>query len=678
MLWETNARGTRGRHWHAGSALMRLRKAGLLGLLIAALTACGSTPEDPLLDDETGAMMVANSAESASIDELNGQTVSGTIYILLEANKNVKEIHFHLNDASVPLKVDASVPYDLQLDTTLLVDGRHVLTARTPTANKKSMREVARSEFTVKNDEPVEDAGPEDPEDPAPGPDSEPKPKDELDDQPSDGGGSPEYDHLAQVYVSPSGSDSNSGSAVEPFQSFMRALGDAALNRSKGVGTRINLFPGMYRDAFITGHPAGSGPLIVIEALSPGDTVVSGADVFRDWACSGGVCSHAWSHSWGADPDPWDRGVGELARRREMVIVDGVNFDQVLSRTALVPGSFYVDEAQGRLHVMPSSLSTLDGSVVEVAVRPFLMRLQGMNDVVIKGLRFQHAASPFRRSAVEIIDQRNVVIEDSEFVWNGQNGIWFRAQDVTVRRSAMNNNGSSGVSAFKLADALFEDTEASYNNWRGFRSGYVGWEVGQKFAAAHRIVLRRHTGSHNLTRGLWFDWDAVDVLVEDSVFCDNHTNGMFIEAVQGPITLKNNIFCRNPLSGIQTSGTNRFTLANNVFDQNGHSAVNISGDFDRVVTDWETGEKHTLNNSAWLWRGNLMRGAVGARLITTSLTTSRWHDLMITSHLDYNFYEHDTQQAFQVPGGQTLDIEGWRSNTGHDANSSFSTIVASR
>jgi trimeric autotransporter adhesin len=482
------------------------------------------------------------------------------------------------------------------------------------------------------------------------------------------------------LYVDPGSAqsdDANLGSASEPLATIAEGLHRAYAARERGTSTRIRLKPGVYRETLVESSPGG-GPLIVIEALSPGEVIISGADVFTNWTCSGGVCSHEWNYAWGADPDPWGQGVGELARRREMVIIDGANLDQVLSRTALFPGSFYVDETQGRLHVMPTNQSTLDGSLVEVAVRPFLMRLQGLNDLVIKGIRFQHAASPFRRSAVEVVDQHNVLIEDSEFVWNGQNGVSLKAHDVTLRRSTMSHNGSSGVSAFKLADALFEDTEASYNNWRGFRAGYIGWEVGQKFAGAHRVVLRRHTGSHNLTRGLWFDWDATDVVVEDSVFCDNHTNGMFIEAVQGPITLNNNLFCRNPLSGLQTSATNRFTLTNNAFDNNGRSAINISGDFNRVVTDWETGEQHTLNNSNWQWRDNLMRGATGARLITTSFTTSQWNDLMTTSHLDFNSYVHDVHQAFQIPGGLTVDFTTWKSNTGHDERSSFSTVVASQ
>ena len=468
------------------------------------------------------------------------------------------------------------------------------------------------------------------------------------------------------------GSDSSSGSATAPLRTIGAALDRAVANRSSGHGTRINVAPGVYRESLIGTFNSAPSPVIVIQATEPGAVTISGADVWTGWSCSGDRCSKAWPYRWGTDPNPWRISIGELARRREMVLVNGTNLDQHMSLGALTPGSFFVDESAGRIHVRAPAGVDLNAAVVEVAVRPRLMRLQGMSDFVVRGLRFSHAASEFRSSAVQIVDQNRVVIEDSTFSWNGQTGISFKGRDFTIRNTYMNNNGSSGFSGFKVADVLFEDTESSYNNWRGERAAYRGWNVGHKFVSAHRLTLRRHVAVGNWTRGFWLDVDAARVVIEDSVFCDNRTNGIFVEASQGPITIRDSVFCRNVESGLLTSATHRLTLESNVFYDNGRSAVHISGDFNRSSTDWETGERYTLNNEDWTWLRNVMRASGDHLIISTTHPADRFAALMASSRFSENTYWHASrQEVFQVGGGSRLNFDGWRSRTSQDATSSF-------
>ncbi|MBA3890936.1 MAG: right-handed parallel beta-helix repeat-containing protein [Gemmatimonadaceae bacterium] len=450
------------------------------------------------------------------------------------------------------------------------------------------------------------------------------------------------------------------------------------MSRQTGAGTRINLHNGVYRegiDRFID----SSGQLIVIEAVNVGEAIVSGADVFADWTCSNGLCEHHWPHGWGADQNPWEGTVriGELARRREMVVVDGVNLAQVLSRGALEPGAFYVDQASSRLIVRPPSGSSLNDSLVEVAVRRHLLRMQGLSDFVIRGVRFQHAASAFRRAAVEIVDQNDVTIEDSWFEWNGQVGLALKGFRLNIRNTVMNNNGASGIGGFQVGDVLLEESETSFNNWRGLRGGFTGWDVGNKIFAAHRVIVRRHTAMHNESRGLWFDIDIVDVVVEDSVLSDNRLDGLFLEKAQGPIVVRDNTISCNGESGILTSALNDFLLERNRVEFNATGAVKISGSFDVRFSDFETGERLLLNNSEWTWRDNVFSVAGRAPLVTTTHGESRWRQLIATSNFEGNRYLAGTAEAFRPPG-ERLTFSQWQRSTGQDRRSRFTVIAPGR
>jgi mannuronan 5-epimerase len=484
---------------------------------------------------------------------------------------------------------------------------------------------------------------------------------------------SPDYDHLMQLHVSPSGADDASGTVDDPLRSIGEALARAHANRSEGSGTRINLGPGVYRESLIGSYSSTGGPLIVIESVLPHAAIVSGSDVWNGWTCGGGgICTHEWPYRWGASPNPWSSvDIGELARRREMIVVNGLNLDQHLAGEALTPGSFSVDEGAGTVAMRPPAGVVLAEALVEVAVRSTLMRLQGMSDFVIKGVVFTHAATPFRASAIEVVDQHRVLLEGVAIVLNGQTGVWFKGTQFTVRDTVMNHNGSSGFSALRVADVLFEDTETSHNNWRGVRGGYTGWEVGQKLVSAHRTILRRHVAEGNATRGLWLDTDASDVLIEQSRLCDNLTNGLFVEASQGPIVVRDSQFCGNRESGLLTSATHRITLQGNQFDGNDRSAVHISGDFDRTSTDWETGETHVLNNEDWTWTGNTMTAPHEVLIVSTTHPSHRWTDLMASADFDRNVYAGSPATVFQVPDGRRLSFSEWQTETGQDENSVF-------
>jgi hypothetical protein len=635
--------------------------------LAAALTGCSNVvPEATLLVQAEGASSVA----------LDGATVDGTITVLVRLAADYDTIDIRIDGASGPTlheRIDGP-PLALVFDTTTVPDGAYTLEAEAFAPNGAAPRHL-RAVFSVANadsisappGDPGSPGGPADQNDPA-SPDAPAPPEQELTPPITS---DPEDTSMARLFVGPSGTDAADGSASAPLRTVMEAVRRAVANRALGVGTRITLYDGVYRESVARSFASSSGAAIVLEAHNPGGAVISGADVFTAWTCSSGVCTHAWPYAWGADPDDWNRGVGELARRREMVVVDGVNLGQVSSLGELVPGAFYVDDVGGRMVLKPPHGSSLAGAVVEVAVRPHLLRLQGLNDLVVRGIRFQHAASPFRRGAVEIVDQNDVLLDGVEVRWNGQHGLSIRGSRITVRGATLNDNGSSGIVGFRVTDMVLEDSESSFNNWRGVRAEYDGWEVGNKFYAVHRMVVRRHTAVENASRGFWFDTDVRDVVIEASTFADNRREGLFIEKVAGPIAVRDSAFLRNGDAGIVTSATQGFTLERSSLEHNARNAVRIAGDFGVRETDFETGEQRTLVNAHWTWRDNTMVAAGTTAVIGTSHPQEEWDRLMDSAHFDRNRYAAGVSEAFTLPG-ERVTFEVWRTRTQQDADSLFS------
>lgn len=482
-----------------------------------------------------------------------------------------------------------------------------------------------------------------------------------------------EYAQLEQLFVSPQGSDANSGAADAPLGTISAALRLALDNRRAGSGTRINLAPGTYRESLVDRFDGRSGPLIVIEGEVPGETVITGSDVWTDWDCTGAACTHAWPHAWGSAPNPWPGlvEVGELARRREAVFVDGSPLRQVLSERDLTPGSFYVDEARGQLHVVPPTRVGIREQKVEVAVRPVLMRLQGLDNLVVRGITFQHAASNFREAAVDIVDQDDVLLEDVVVTWNGQTGVALKGSRLMVRDAEIVHNGSSGLTGYQTRDTTIIDTSTSYNNWRGLAGGYTSWEVGNKFLYTHRLTLVRHTSVGNASRGMWFDTDAVDVTISDSRFCENLTDGLFLEAVQGPFSVLDSRFCANGRYGIMTSATENLTLVGNKVEGNRISQLGLTGDFGTVIEDWETGDRHALENVNWTWRANVIVAPPESRLVTITYPPAARDTLFATSDFDENLYSAESTAAFTLEPGVDVGFQQWQAATQMESSSIF-------
>jgi hypothetical protein len=483
-------------------------------------------------------------------------------------------------------------------------------------------------------------------------------------------------------------SDENPGTEKLPLQSISRATALAVANNAKGVGTRIRIAPGMYRDRVdlpYRGKKQTDAP-IVFEATEKGKSILSGADIFTDWRKVDGeenIYWHAWPHKWGPreqvkDPVWIKCGIfyEPILLRKETAYCNGQLLKLVLSPLDLREGTMYVSEEEEKLIVwLPRGLDART-ALMEVPVRAGLFRVRAQRNIVLRGLVVQHDNSYYGMSSAVSFSQnsQNIVIEDCRFEWNNCGGYGFNTvREVTVRRVVSNYNGGSGAQGSRLHNVLFEDTENSYNNWRGHWGEFYGWSVsGTKFLEVSNAVWRRNRSFGNYGFGFWFDIGCHDIVMDACFWARNTRQGIFIEANQGPITIQNSVIAFNG-GGVMSTNSQGVTLAHNVLYGNASSQICPQGKRDRPIRHWSYGgktENLVLNIRDWNLTGNVVV-SIGKRQTGLNLAYADPELFIKTLASDGNIWFNASASRVFMLSGVPMNLAEWRSVSGQDRQSRF-------
>lgn len=417
------------------------------------------------------------------------------------------------------------------------------------------------------------------------------------------------------------GSDKRgTGVADRPLKTLGRALEFARRSYARGSKVRIELGPGSFREEgfFEMGHPNPNAYLHLV-AKEKQTAVVTG---FDDWTGdrkhtspwqreSDGAYSKPWNRDWGFATEGIAHGPDRefdqsLIARREYVVMDGdLTLRQVLGRSELNPGTFFIDDSQRRLYLKPPAGKDPNRDRTEVAVRPHRVPYQGwlwtfwnVQNLKIEGLAFTGAASFPNGANLHIARQcKNVVIKDCVFKNNGSGGLNFVADDqqkppqfdgvtdVSVRNCVVTDNGTYGYSG-GFNNGLFDDNQFSRNNVRGHWAGYCGWSIaGAKFVLVNGCRLQNNLITENLTGGLWFDIHCRDVWVKDCTITDNvghqangevDERGVFFEISEGPLLIEKCEVSRNAI-GIQIGNSRDVTIRDCQITNNLLTQIGLEG-----------------------------------------------------------------------------------------------------
>lgn len=414
-------------------------------------------------------------------------------------------------------------------------------------------------------------------------------------------------------------SDSNPGTEESPLRTIQRAVDLAGQDTRAGKESRIIIHPGVYRENVdITNRPGNH--LLILEAAEPGTVTLSGSDIFDEWEPVAGeenLYAHHWPYKFGWEPNPWP---GDLAlrypegTRRELLFINKEPMVQVVREDELAEGTYIVDEANERILLYAPTGIDPNNVLTEASVRPQelygafskLIRVFRVNNVRISGFRVEHAAagSLSNDAGIAVRGASNVMIEDMEIIYNNGFGLSISNQgdtpseNIIVRNTITNFNGSQGMANGGVYNSLFENGEASYNNWRGALWGATGWApCGFKMAYMQGMIMRDYVATQNHASGGWMDDNNADILFERFYSVNNFRAGLSLEANFGPIVVRDSIMYGNTvgINGFDNSGVR--VENSHIFD-NSTGQVRMAGstsltqeELDQIEEGWRRGRQ---------------------------------------------------------------------------------------
>lgn len=274
------------------------------------------------------------------------------------------------------------------------------------------------------------------------------------------------------------------------------------------------------------------------------------------------------------------------------------------NQDSMPENSFYYHHATKALYIQ-TSLATLNGHLVEVSVRPISLSGQGVTDITMRNLKFQHANTSTKlRSGLISMTGLRLTLDNMQVSQGDSVGITLIGNDITLRNSTANQCGQLGILARGERMQLINN-ETNDNNTRGFNKW---WEAGgAKFVGNDGLqnsLLSEHKALRNQGDGIWFDWKNRNNTVQNSLAAYNTGFGIHYEASdQGRII--NNVVVANQQRGIYLPHSSKSLVAFNLVASNKMQGIaiidenrrdpNPKGEFDFSAN----GNKVLANIIAW-------------------------------------------------------------------------------
>lgn len=323
----------------------------------------------------------------------------------------------------------------------------------------------------------------------------------------------------------PQASDQNAGTAEAPFKTIGKAASVVA------AGDAVTIRTGVYRETVVIEKGGTPDKPIRFQPDVAANVVVTGADVLRDLVREPGedaVFSAPWPHlflGWTSNRAHPDDDFHKLIGRAEQVFVQGYPLRQVLTRSQLGRGSFFVDEGAKRLYICSADAGDLSKFRVEASVREALWEVKG-EYVHTRGLRFRYAANKAQSASV-LLRGKGDVLEDCVCEQMNSIGAFFGGEGVVARRCVFQDNGQMGFSANASHHALITECVVRNNNVKGWNRG---WEAGgNKLVLCRGVMIEKCQFLGNKGNGVWFDIGNEDCTVRNCLIADNEDSGIFYE-----------------------------------------------------------------------------------------------------------------------------------------------------
>ncbi|MBF4617501.1 right-handed parallel beta-helix repeat-containing protein [Clavibacter sp. VKM Ac-2873] len=447
------------------------------------------------------------------------------------------------------------------------------------------------------------------------------------------------------VFVAPTGANGAAGTQAAPLASIQRAVDVAPSGRT------IVVRAGSYHESVTI----PKGKALTIQPY-PGEAVwLDGSRKVTSWVAAGSAWyAPGWDIAFDTSPT-YTRGApdgtGEgwrfvdpaypLAAHPDQVWFGAGAQKQVASRSAVVPGTFFVDTAADRLYVGsdPRSASVRSSDLVTGLV----IRGEGST---VRGIGIRRYAPSVPDQGTVQVHAPKVTIEDVAITDNATAGLSIAATDAKVTAVTVARNGMLGMRAVYADRLVATRLLVADNNTERFNRAPVsgGFKVGR----SRTVQVTDSAFLRNVGNGLWFDESVYDGRVVGNDVIGGTGRGIVLE-LSAEFLVADNVIARNAMDGLLISDTGHVDVWNNTLAGNARD-INIAQG-DRRASDLSTAghdPRQKLPDPTVTWivtdvviSNNVLQGSTGNALLAVEDHSHQRSATQMGIRVSGNVYQRD-------------------------------------
>lgn len=398
------------------------------------------------------------------------------------------------------------------------------------------------------------------------------------------------YDPSGALFVSTTGSDSNSGTEASPYRTILKAVQVAT------SGRKIVIRAGTYRETLNT-----ISKQVLLQPYPNEQVWISGSDVVSSWTSIG---SGMWRS------DGWTAKFCQVAachvastidpsypnsKYPDMMFIDGAPLTQMdgagagpdCSGVTVTSGSFCVDYTTNQLFIGQDP----SGKTVEATSRQFAINFGGgastADGSMIRGLGFKHfganstfsgvTGAPSRPSIVNLSPERsNMTFENNVFMYSAGSGLTVQGNNHTIKNNIFARNANIGLHANLANNITVDGNTMSENNFERFlMSGGSAAASGSKITNSLGGSFVNNIIEDNYGNGFWCDLGCKNFTIAKNIIRRNLLRGLFYE-VSGAALITSNVVYENASDGISVRSRD-VQIYNNTMYKN-KQAISVNED----------------------------------------------------------------------------------------------------
>jgi hypothetical protein len=366
----------------------------------------------------------------------------------------------------------------------------------------------------------------------------------------------------------------------------VRTLGNAI--KQANDGDTIILKGGTYHEQLTVCEEKA----LTIQPENGAKVWLDGSVIVPAWSANGGAWSTPWktvfdkspTYEWGK-PDGTTSGWQfvnpqyPMAAHPDQVMIDGVSLTQVQSRADVGAGTFFLDEASGKLYlgsdpaghevrVSDLQFAIIAGTPVKIqgiGVRNYATSVPQQASVFFQGDPSQSTTAYFRTSSLT-----DVILEN-----NAVGGALASRSDSAFTNVTARYNGLIGLAGSgNVANLTFDNVSANRNNVENFNQSPTA--AGLKVSKVTGLVIKNSEASENNASGLWLDELTTSFALVGNQTHANQGSGNMIELASNGYVI-NSYGADNTDVGLQLLDTSFTQVWNNTFT-GGNWGILVKGD----------------------------------------------------------------------------------------------------